>query len=53
VTPGDPDASLLFTRITSATCGDRMPPADPTYFDQNPDKLELVRSWIEQGAQDN
>jgi hypothetical protein len=53
VAPGDPDASVLFVRITGATCGDRMPPAAPTYFDQHPDQLETIRSWIEQGAQQN
>lgn len=53
VTPGDPSTSVLFVRITGATCGDRMPPAAPTYFDQHPDQLETIRSWIEQGAQRN
>jgi hypothetical protein len=53
VTPGDPDASVLFLKIAGTTCGGRMPPASPDYFDRVPDKLEAVRSWIEQGAQDN
>jgi hypothetical protein len=53
VTPGDPDASVLFLKIAGTTCGGRMPPAAPTYFDQQPDKLATVRTWIEQGAQDN
>ena len=53
VTPGDPDASVLFLKISGTTCGERMPPASPTYFDGQPEKLEAIRSWIEQGAQDN
>jgi hypothetical protein len=53
VTPGDPGASVLFLKIAGTTCGQRMPPASPTYFDQQPEKLEAIRSWIEQGAQDN
>jgi hypothetical protein len=53
VTPGDPSASVLYLKIAGTTCGGRMPPASPTYFDREPDKLATVRSWIEQGAQDN
>ncbi len=53
VTPGDPGASVLFLKISGTTCGGRMPPASPTYFDREPDKLATVRTWIEQGAQDN
>jgi len=53
VTPGDPSSSVLFLKIAGTTCGERMPPAAPTYFDQHPDQLETIRSWIEQGAQDS
>lgn len=53
VAPGDPDASVLVLKMAGSTCGDRMPPAAPTYFDQHPDQLETIRSWIDQGAQHN
>ncbi len=49
VVPGDPDASELIARVTSADKDYRMPPADhgaalPT------EKIALLRAWIEQGA---
>jgi hypothetical protein len=53
VAPGDPDASVLFLKIAGTTCGNRMPPATPTFFDGHPDQLEAIRSWIQQGAQHN
>lgn len=51
VVPGHPEESLLFTKFSDAPpCGGRMPlGADKlTAFE-----LELVRSWIAAGAQDN
>ena len=53
VKPGDPDDSVLFLKIAGTACGTRMPPASPTYFDREPEKLATVRTWIEQGAQNN
>ncbi len=50
ITPGKPDKSELYRRITSTDVGDRMPPA------RHPIKLtaaqiDIVRRWIEQGGQ--
>ena len=49
VIPGQPDASELFRRISSADPNERMPPA------KHPVKLttrqiDLIKRWIEQGA---
>ena len=51
VAPGDPDASYLLQKITSATPldGVRMPPDQPL----PPHKIEAVRLWIAAGAQDD
>jgi mono/diheme cytochrome c family protein len=49
VTPGDVEQSLLWQRITAAEGAGRMPPAgegEPLTAAQ----LQLVRTWIEQGA---
>nr|WP_286177244.1 PSD1 and planctomycete cytochrome C domain-containing protein [Rhodopirellula sp. JC639] len=48
VVPGDPDASELLTRIT-ADAGERMPPPEDGAPLQ-PDQIELLRRWIDQGA---
>jgi hypothetical protein len=53
VTPGDPDHSVLLQKMTGASCGDRMPPTDTSYFDRATDELALVRTWIENGAPHN
>lgn len=53
VLPGSPDDSVLFRKISGSTCGSRMPLSDPTFFQRNPDKLELIRSWILAGAEDD
>lgn len=50
VTPGDPDRSSLILKLEGTTCGTRMPRNNQTYFDQHPDQLVLVRSWILAGA---
>ena len=49
VTPGDPDASLLWKRITATDPNDRMPPASSNHA-LNPDEIEMIRRWIEAGA---
>ncbi len=50
VAPGAPDQSELIRKMTGTTCGDRMPRAEPTYFDANPGLVVRVRSWILAGA---
>lgn len=50
VAPGDPDNSALLRKLEGATCGSRMPRNNPTYFDQQPGLLVLIRSWILAGA---
>lgn len=51
VVPGNPEESLFYTKVTtSPTCGDRMPlGGDPLSADQ----LEMIRSWIAAGAENN
>ena len=51
VAPGDPDASYLLQKITSATPldGVRMPPDQPL----PPHKIEAIRLWIAAGAQND
>ena len=55
VQPGDPDNSYLFKkhRGDADIVGGRMPLNDPTFFDNNPDLLDLEEDWIRQGAQNN
>lgn len=48
ITPGQPDASTLFMRIT-ATNASRMPPRD-TGDPLSKDKIALIERWIAQGA---
>jgi hypothetical protein len=50
VRPGAPDDSLLVQRLSSDSCGRRMPLLDPDYFDGNPGELTRIRSWILAGA---
>lgn len=50
VKPGEPDDSVLVRRVSSATCGDRMPRSNPTHFDSRPGELVRLRSWILAGA---
>ena len=53
VTPGDPDHSVLIQKMSGASCGQRMPPADPTYYDRAANEFALVRTWIQNGAPKN
>jgi hypothetical protein len=50
VQPGDASSSVLFLRVSGFSCGDRMPqggnPISPT-------DVNLIRDWINQGAQNN
>ena len=51
VVAGDPDASYIMEKLTSATPADgtQMPPGAPL----DAERLELVRGWIADGAPDN
>jgi hypothetical protein len=55
VEPGDPDNSYLYMKHSGAPgiSGGRMPLNNPTFFDANPDLLELERQWILGGALNN
>ena len=49
IEPGEPEASLVWERITSEDDGDRMPPrgnGEPLTAKQ----IDTVKTWIEQGA---
>jgi hypothetical protein len=48
VSPGDPEHSLLYLKLTMPPCGREMPPAD--FGEVAPEKLALVRRWIMEGA---
>ena len=49
IVPGDPDRSLLMTRIHHPVAAERMPP--PAFGKPlTPDQIELLRRWIEAGA---
>jgi hypothetical protein len=50
IVPGNPDASELYRRITSDDPLDRMPPPD-SGKELNAEQIELIRRWIEQGAE--
>ena len=50
VVPGDPDSSLLVSKLSTPTCGNRMPLGGT---ELTADQLDQVRSWIEAGAKDN
>lgn len=49
LTPGAPERSLLFQRITTAESQERMPPARAER-QLTPAQVSLIRRWIEQGA---
>ena len=50
VVPRDPDASLLFQRITHAALALRMPP-EYSHKSLTPGDIDTIREWIEEGAQ--
>lgn len=50
VEPFDPALSSLVQKLEGTSCGDRMPPNDPGYFDRQPGELTRLRSWILAGA---
>ncbi len=51
VVPGDPDNSLLVKKIEQTPpCGDPMPPTGVKLADA---QIQLIRTWIQNGAKDN
>jgi len=51
VDPGDPDASLLYRKVTSPPCGSKMPPEYVPYLDAR--QTAQIAEWITLGAQDD
>ncbi len=51
IVPGDPDASLLFERITALDPHDVMPPPDSGKRAISDSEVDLIRRWIEEGAE--
>ncbi|MCI0364125.1 MAG: hypothetical protein L0219_09610, partial [Phycisphaerales bacterium] len=49
VVPGNPQASLLYQRITHAGVARRMPPED-SHKTLTAEQKEILKRWIEQGA---
>lgn len=49
IVPGDPESSEVYLRLTSDDEDVRMPPAD-SRKSLTPEEIQLVRTWIEQGA---
>ncbi|MFM8879343.1 MAG: DUF1549 domain-containing protein, partial [Verrucomicrobiota bacterium] len=49
IVPGNPGASEVFRRITTADPEDQMPPA-PEHPPLNPTQREVLRQWIQDGA---
>jgi hypothetical protein len=52
VVPGQPEMSLLYQKLSSATppCGSRMPLGGTAFSDA---QLEMIRSWIAAGAKND
>jgi len=50
VLPGNASASALFLRLSGFTCGDRMPQGASPISQTD---VNLIRDWINQGAQNN
>jgi hypothetical protein len=50
VQPGNPDASVLYKRITGTSCGAQMPKKAPPL---PAEEIALIRRWIESGAPNN
>ncbi|QSQ24703.1 hypothetical protein JY651_07075 [Pyxidicoccus parkwayensis] len=53
VSAGKPGDSVLVRKLEGTACSNRMPRNNPTYFDQHPDLLVRVRSWVLAGALDD
>jgi len=50
IVPGDPGHSDVVRRITATNLDERMPPADSNRS-LTPEQIELIRTWIAQGAE--
>tara|TARA_B100000614_G_C14479173_1_gene465955 strand:+ start:433 stop:918 length:486 start_codon:yes stop_codon:yes gene_type:complete len=51
VVPFDPENSLLYTKCSGEHVdGDRMPQDNVNFFDNHPDKLQMIYDWILQGC---
>jgi hypothetical protein len=48
--PGDPDASELYRRITTADSSEMMPAVKSNLKPLTPYEVKLIRKWIKQGA---
>jgi len=53
VDPGNPDASLLYLKITNPPCGSKMPLSYGTSGSLDPLQIAQIGAWIEAGAPDN
>ncbi|MDP7062245.1 MAG: DUF1549 domain-containing protein, partial [Planctomycetota bacterium] len=51
IVPGDLEASELWYRLTTHRKGDRMPPTDSNRKQLTESQRDLIRRWIEQGAE--
>jgi len=51
IAPGNPDGSLVMNRITSENPAMRMPPSDSGVKPLSNEQIDLIRTWIQQGAQ--
>jgi hypothetical protein len=51
VQPGDPDASLLYLKVTSPPCGNKMPAMYGLVLDDR--ELAQIKQWITLGAQND
>ena len=51
VIPYNPEESLLYLKCTDTPpSGDRMPHDNPNFFDDKPEKLQLLYDWIQDGC---
>ena len=51
IVPGDPDASLLVELISHHDPDERMPPEESGKRSLAPEQVEMIRRWIESGAE--
>jgi len=51
IVPGDPDASLMMSAITSTRRSRMMPPPDSGKAALSAEQVDILRRWIEQGAE--
>ena len=49
IVPGDPESSLVYQRITNPDKARRMPP-EYSHKELEPEQIDTIRQWIEQGA---